>query len=166
MTDFSYGLLTSVEYKKGLLFGELSLLASGVRTRVHQLPKDLVDQLVQIIRDRMALAGGHSTPSATTTPLQSTADELLRLGSLRDAGIRTEKEFAQQNAKLLGLVEAELAVFAGAMARRRSSAKENSSAYASHQYQDSISFSGGILIPKALACLVAVGAELYVDEYG
>lgn len=50
MLDFSYGLLTSIEYKKGIAFGEISLLGAGGRTHFHMIPKDLVEGFVQVIR--------------------------------------------------------------------------------------------------------------------
>ena len=98
MLDFSYGLLTSLEYKKGMMYGEITFLASGDNTRFHMIPKDIVESLVKIIRERMAMtsAKGGSTP----TPL-SVADELLKIAGLRDAGILTQEEFEAEKAKLL-----------------------------------------------------------------
>jgi hypothetical protein len=102
MLDFQYGLLTSIEYKKGVTFGEISLLAAGDRTRFHMIPKNLVEELVKIIRERMALSHHHSQSPAQVSPLASTADELMKLVTLRDAGVLTREEFDAQKAKILG----------------------------------------------------------------
>ncbi len=102
MLDFSYGLLTSIEYKKGLSFGEITLLAAGDRTRFHQIPKDLVEGIVQTIRERMAMSTNHNQPAARTEPQASVADELIKLASLRDSGVLTQEEFDTQKAKLIG----------------------------------------------------------------
>lgn len=101
LLDFSYGLLTSIEYKKGFSYGEITLLAAGDRTRFHMIPKDLVENLVKVIRERMAAS---SQPSQPSTPPggASVADELLKLASLRDSGILTPEEFDAQKAKLIG----------------------------------------------------------------
>jgi hypothetical protein len=102
MTDFSYGLLTSIEYKKGFSYGEITLLAAGDRTRFHMIPKDLVENLAKIIRERMAASTQTSQPSTQAASGSSVADELLKLASLRDSGILTQEEFDAQKAKLIG----------------------------------------------------------------
>jgi hypothetical protein len=101
LLDFSYGLLTSIEYKKGFSYGEITLLAAGDRTRFHMIPKDLVENLVKVIRERMAASSQPSQP-ATAPGGASVADELLKLASLRDSGILTPEEFDAQKAKLIG----------------------------------------------------------------
>ena len=100
--DFSYGLLTSLEYKKGISFGEISLLAAGGRARFHKIPKDLVEEFVKVIRERLAVSHHHNQPPAQVAPPSSVADELTKLASLRDAGVLTQEEFDAQKAKIIG----------------------------------------------------------------
>jgi predicted methyltransferase len=102
MLDFSYGLLTSIEYKKGIAFGEISLLAAGDRTHLRMIPKDLVEEFVKIIRERMAVSHHHNQPPAQVTPPASVADELAKLALLRDAGDLTQEEFDAQKARVIG----------------------------------------------------------------
>jgi hypothetical protein len=102
LLDFSYGLLTSIEYKKGFSYGEITLLAAGDRTRFHMIPKDLVENLVKVIRERMAASSQPSQPATGPGSGASVADELLKLASLRDSGILTPEEFDAQKAKLIG----------------------------------------------------------------
>ena len=102
MLDFSYGLLTSIEYKKGITFGEISLLAAGDRTRFHMIPKDLVEEFVKVIRERMAVSHHHNQPPAYIASPPSVADELTKLASLRDAGVLTQEEFDAQKARIIG----------------------------------------------------------------
>jgi L-ascorbate metabolism protein UlaG (beta-lactamase superfamily) len=102
MLDFSYGLLTSIEYKKGLSFGEITLLAAGDRTRFHMIPKNLVEEFVKVIRERMAVSHHHNQPPAQVAPPASIADELTKLASLRNDGVLTQEEFEAQKAKLIG----------------------------------------------------------------
>jgi hypothetical protein len=56
LTYFAFGLLTSVEYKKGLTMGDVTLLAAGSRMRVRQIDKTEVENVAKVIRDRMAIA--------------------------------------------------------------------------------------------------------------
>jgi hypothetical protein len=101
MLDFSYGLLTSIEYKKGFSYGEITLLAAGDQTRFHMIPKDLVENLAKIIRERMVASTQPSQAAIQTGSGPSVADELLKLASLRDSGILTQEEFDAQKAKLI-----------------------------------------------------------------
>jgi hypothetical protein len=101
MLDFSYGLLTSIEYKKGFSYGEITLLAAGDQTRFHMIPKDLVENLAKIIRERMVASTQPSQAATQSGSGASVADELLKLASLRDSGILTQDEFDAQKAKLI-----------------------------------------------------------------
>jgi Bacterial PH domain/Short C-terminal domain len=101
MLDFSYGLLTSIEYKKGFSYGEITLLAAGDRTRFHMIPKDLVENLAKVIRERMVASTQPSQPATPAGSVASVADELLKLASLRDSGILTQEEFDAQKSKLI-----------------------------------------------------------------
>ena len=101
MLDFSYGLLTSIEYKKGFSYGEITLLAAGDQTRFHMIPKDLVENLAKIIRERMVASTQPSQAAIQTGSGPSVADELLKLASLRDSGILTQEEFDAQKSKLI-----------------------------------------------------------------
>jgi hypothetical protein len=101
LLDFSYGLLTSIEYKKGFSYGEITLLAAGDQTRFHMIPKDLVENLAKVIRERMVASTQAGQPAAQTGSVSSVADELLKLASLRDSGILTQEEFDAQKSKLI-----------------------------------------------------------------
>lgn len=102
MLDFAYGLLTSIQYKKGISFGEITLLASGDSAKFRQMPKGGVERIAQTIREKMALAHeGGSVPNSQPPPA-SVADEIIKLATLRDSGALTEEQFEAQKAKLLG----------------------------------------------------------------
>ena len=107
--DFAYGLLTSVDHKKGVMFGDLHLNAAGDRAHVKQIPKTDIERLAQSIRDRMALAHKPGAPQSTSSPSVAPDppadphDELRKLAALRDDGIITEEEFAAKKRQLLGL---------------------------------------------------------------
>lgn len=95
LTDFAFGLLTSVEHKRGFKFGEVTVMAAGSRTRFHMIPKAEVDEMAATIRGRMALS---TVPTAAPS---SAADEIAKLVALRDAGAITDDEFEAHKAALL-----------------------------------------------------------------
>ena len=103
LLDFAYGLLTSIQYKKGITHGEVTLLASGDSTKFRMMPKAGVEEIAQTIRQKMALAhDGGGALALPAHPPVSVADEIVKLASLRDSGLLTEEQFEVQKAKLLG----------------------------------------------------------------
>lgn len=100
LTDFAFELLTSVEHKKGLMYGEITLLASGSSIRFHQIDKDQVEPMAKLLRDAVVSAHGarHAPAPAPTTA----ADEIAKLGALKAQGLLTDEEFAAEKARLLG----------------------------------------------------------------
>jgi hypothetical protein len=104
MNDHVYGLLTALDYKKGMMFGSVTLSAAGDRTHVSQIPKEDVERIAKAIRERMAStvqAGGPT--AAPAAPAASAADEIRKLAELRDVGVLTEDEFNIKKQQLLGL---------------------------------------------------------------
>jgi hypothetical protein len=103
LTDFAFELLTSVEHKKGLMNGEITLLAPGSNIRVHQISKDQVEPMARLIRDAVTDAHGarHAPVPPPTASAISVADEIAKLGALKSQGLLTEEEFAAEKARLL-----------------------------------------------------------------
>lgn len=99
LTDFAFGLLTSVEYKKGVMYGEITLNASGTSTWVRQIDKSEVERIVKNLREKMALSRASS--SGPVAASASAADEIAKLAALRDAGALSDEEFTAHKAKLL-----------------------------------------------------------------
>lgn len=99
MYDHVYGLLTAIDYKKGMMYGNITLAASGDRTHVSQVPKEAVERVAKEIRARMAAAHEHGRAGAGV----SAADEIRKLAELRAAGILTDEEFEAKKKKLLDL---------------------------------------------------------------
>lgn len=100
MSDHTYGLLTSLDYKKGIVSGNINLNASGDHYHISMVPKDDVERVAQCIRSQMGAVTAHPA-SASASAAPDLADQLTRLAALRDQGILTEDEFAAQKAKLL-----------------------------------------------------------------
>lgn len=103
MNDHVYGLLTALDYKKGMMFGSVTLSAAGDRTHVSQVPKEDVERVAKAIREQMASATQAGAPVPAAAPAASAADEIRKLAELRDAGVLTEDEFTAKKRQLLGL---------------------------------------------------------------
>jgi len=103
LTDFAYGLLTSVEHKKGMTSCEVTIHASGAFMQVRQIDKAEIDEIVKAMRDRMAASHNHGAPApaAPAPGAVSAADEIAKLVALRDSGALSEEEFQAHKAKLL-----------------------------------------------------------------
>lgn len=110
--DFAYGLLTGVNHKKGFTFGNMDFRASGDSAHLTMVPKDEVERIAQLVRDRIALSHRPDGPGATVPSVGqsngavepstlSVADEIRKLGELRDAGLLSQEEFDTQKTRLL-----------------------------------------------------------------
>jgi hypothetical protein len=100
--DFAFGLLTSVEYEPGIVFGQLTLLGPDEPATFRGMGKASALRVAQVIRQHVALAHEQSSgePRADRPP-GLVAEELARLARLRDSGVLSPEEFAAQKARLL-----------------------------------------------------------------
>ncbi|HEX5401478.1 MAG TPA: PH domain-containing protein [Pseudonocardiaceae bacterium] len=103
MNDHVFGLLTALDYKKGVMFGNLTLAASGDRTHVSQIPKIDVERIAKAIRGQMAAAHQNGVSGGPIAPSVSPADEVRKLAELHRDGIITDVEFETKKKQLLGL---------------------------------------------------------------
>ena len=112
-----YASITSVQFKEaGFTTGYIQFgISGGIESRrgvwdattdenTVLFTKEAAEnfrELRDIVEGRAAAARqGHSTPSPP--PLANVADELTRLADLRDRGVLTDEEFAEQKSRLLG----------------------------------------------------------------
>jgi hypothetical protein len=99
--DFGYDKITSVQYRTGMVFGEIDILASGNRATFKNIEKAHVRDFGDWLRARI------SAPRAATQPSQgpqpNSTDEIVRLADLHRQGILTDEEFAAKKKQLLGL---------------------------------------------------------------
>lgn len=93
--DFSYDKMTSIDYTTGILEGKLTLYATGNATIIDNvIPKKRVREFGENIRSKL----GKSSNVGDTT---SVGDQIEKLFSLKQKGILTDEEFANQKQKLL-----------------------------------------------------------------
>jgi hypothetical protein len=99
LQDFGYKLITTVEFRTGLIDGRLVIMASGNSEEIKNvMPKNRTKQFAEIVRNK--LSEFHST-STTLVAATNVGEQLEKLASLRERGILTDEEFTQQKNKLL-----------------------------------------------------------------
>lgn len=97
MSDHVYGLLTSVDYKKGVAFGNINLSASGDHYHISLIPKNAVERVARTIRSQMGEVRAHpSTSRSGDIPAQ-----IKQLAALHKQGILNDSEFLAKKTDLL-----------------------------------------------------------------
>ena len=106
MEDFAYDKITSIESKTGMMFGGITIYASGNKEEIANVDKESTRSFADYLRAKISRPNAQSsvqqssveTPTATV----SVADELEKLAGLLERGILTQEEFSEQKSKLLG----------------------------------------------------------------
>jgi hypothetical protein len=96
--DFSYDKITTVQYETGLIFGKITIYASGNKSIIDNVGKSQAKNFSDWLRNKI-------TPSSKkeATPDSNLSSQIEQLASLRDKGILTEEEFAAKKKQILGI---------------------------------------------------------------
>ena len=102
--DFPYDKISSIQYELGWIFGEITVFASGNRAEIKQLAKDQTRPFAEKVRNM--ISGGQGFPQSTPRRGDETSSEdlvaqLEKLAKLREQGILTDAEFAEQKRLVL-----------------------------------------------------------------
>jgi len=90
--------ITGIEFKKGLVFGDLEISTSGAKIEVERVKKDEGDAFVTVLRGRLEDARKEKYgKSEKVSPL----DEIKKAKDLLDAGAITEEEYQSIKKKYL-----------------------------------------------------------------
>lgn len=103
MSDHVYGMLTAVDYKKGMMTGNINLNASGDHYHISLIPKSDVERVAKCIRSQMTSVKTHPAARNESSNEQIT-DQIKQLASLHKEGILTDKEFASKKQDLLSRI--------------------------------------------------------------
>ena len=102
--EFVYDKVSSLQYETGMIFGKMTIFASGNRAEIKQVQKESVRPFadaVQALLARKSEVPTASVPAVSAAPGTDVLSQLERLGNLRTQGILTEEEFQAQKQKLL-----------------------------------------------------------------
>jgi hypothetical protein len=103
LESFPYDHISSIDMSKGMTGHSITLYASGNKTHIKWIDKKQdVPGFVSTVRGRMKGGTGDGA-AAPATSEPDAADQIRRLGQLRDEGLLTEEEFQAKKAQLLGL---------------------------------------------------------------
>jgi hypothetical protein len=97
---FPYDQISSVNCHKGMIGDELQLQVASDNVAIHAIPKGDGDIAAQNIRDLVATM--KAQPSmAVTVPQTDIADQIEKLGKLKEKGLITNEEFERKKSELL-----------------------------------------------------------------
>ena len=101
--DFSYNKISSIQCNKGVLMGSLIIYSAGNKAVIDSLTKPEAQYLADYIRARISQGDTQPQPQQVQQDnSQDVVSQLERLAKLKEQGVLTDEEFAQQKAKILG----------------------------------------------------------------
>lgn len=100
---FPYDQISSVYCHKGMIGDELQLQVASDRVTIHNIPKGEGDVAAQNIRDMVGTMKAQPTASVVVSaaPQIDIADQIEKLGKLREKGLITNEEFERKRSELL-----------------------------------------------------------------
>lgn len=105
--DFPLNNVSSIQYETGMIFGKITIFASGNRAEIDQVEKKRTRTFAEYARSKISAGSSIEQPQSTTQAnvAVDSADimieKLERLATLKDKGILTEDEFLAQKEKIL-----------------------------------------------------------------
>jgi len=97
---FPYDQISSVYCHKGMIGDELELQIASEKVTIHAVPKGDGDIAAQNIRDMVATMKAQPL-LAVAAPQTDIADQIEKLGKLKEKGLITKEEFEQKKNELL-----------------------------------------------------------------
>lgn len=101
--DFSYNKISSIQYNKGIIFGEITIMSSGNTAKIEKTDKDSCSQFCEHVRNRISTSSISDSLSSTSSIgiTDNLIEKLKQLGELKAQGILTDEEFILAKQKLL-----------------------------------------------------------------
>jgi len=104
--DFPYDKMSSIQYRVGLLWGEIIIFTSGNKAEIKQVLKGSVRDFADYVRARITSPIQHASVPVGQVSQSNTEDvvtQLEKLAKLKEQGILTEEEFQAKKKQLLGI---------------------------------------------------------------
>ncbi len=101
--DFPYDKMSSIEYSTGIIFGEITIHASGNKALIKNVEKVRAKAFASHVRRLVEESKIAEKSAARPASGNTLAGELAHLDSLRSQGVLTDEEFSAAKRKLLGL---------------------------------------------------------------
>lgn len=100
-TEFRLGNVSAISYETGMLMGKLVVQVGSVEHTITQVPKKAVATFAERVRQAVDDASNAKSPTHPASADDDVVSRLERLASLRDRGVLSDEEFADQKAKIL-----------------------------------------------------------------
>lgn len=97
--DFPLDKITSIQYETGLLLGKVKIHTSSNMATIDNVEKGSARKFAEFVRDKLSQPISQSITQKTSEP--NALEQLEKLAKLKESGIITEEEFAEQKKKLL-----------------------------------------------------------------
>lgn len=99
--DFPYDKITSIQYKTGLLYGEIKIFASGNKADIGGIIKKQTRDFAEYVRARISGIKEHASIPENQLSSDDVITQLERLAKLKEQGILSDEEFLSQKNKIL-----------------------------------------------------------------
>lgn len=95
--DFPLSKISSIDYKSGMLMGEITIYTSGQKATIKNVEKAIGKQIVDAVRNQIS----QPTETPKISNGDSVADQLLKLKQLHAAGALTDAQYEEKSAPLI-----------------------------------------------------------------
>lgn len=103
--DFAYDKISSIQCNKGMIMGTLVIYTTGNRACIDNMGKEDAQYFADYVRARISQENQSSQYTQTQVQSQTNTEDIVsqleRLAKLKEQGILSEEEFAQQKTKIL-----------------------------------------------------------------
>jgi hypothetical protein len=100
--DFPYDKISSIQYETGLLLGKITIFTSGNEAVIEKIMKPRAREFCEYVRASITNTPKRAAaPQAQANSGMEVVSQLERLAKLKEQGILTEQEFAEQKRKIL-----------------------------------------------------------------
>jgi hypothetical protein len=93
--------ISSINFKTGMMFGEITITVSGAELKITQVSKKLCSKFVEVTHANRNV----KTPAPELKPIQSNSndfiEQLQKIAELKEKGLLTDDEFLAAKSKLL-----------------------------------------------------------------
>jgi len=97
--DFSYDKINSIQFKTGMVMGEVEIYSSGNKAKIDNILKQSVRDFAEHIKSKITSKESQSIKTANQD--DDIISKLERLAKLKEQGILNEEEFLEQKKRII-----------------------------------------------------------------
>ena len=108
MEDFAFDKISSIEFKSGMIWGEIVVYSSGTRSIFKDVYKDKAREFVDYLRARVSGVSEHASVKTVSDkpPTNAVVDDsrvvaLEKLAALKERGVLSAEEFDSEKRRIL-----------------------------------------------------------------